>query len=814
MSLDDIDERFQAFRAIAKEVATLDKTSWSEADTRLRIVDPILFNVLGWDRNEAIVEERAGTGFTDYTLKIRGSARAVIEAKKQATSFALGNRQSARAYKLNGPVFNAAARAAIDQAIVYSAYKNCELACATNGAEWIIFRGNRLGDGRDTLEGKGFVFASLTDIETNFRSFFDLIAKQSVESLRFRGAFQQAEGTPIRDLSYLRTPRLSHTKHLLARGEFAADFDAIMTSFFERLKGDQDVDMIYKCFVVTRESELADDKLLRIAEGLVGRLKSLDTSTGKALVDLIEAAKLQHKNRFVLLVGNKGAGKSTFIDRFFKFIIPQNVAAGLVTLRVDLARHSGDINDVIQWLNQRLLEECEKAVFTSTGPDWDECVGKMFFDDYQRWSGGTMSHLYKADRDAFKIEFGKHVEKVREDQPHEYIRRIIGYITKSNLHVPCLIFDNTDHFTIPFQESVFQYARSIYESEFCVVIVPITDKTSWQLSKHGALQSFESEALSLPVPQAEKVIERRISYLLEKLHDDDAERRRSYFLNRGIRLTMKDIGEFAAGLNRIFVESKATARTMGGLSNHDIRRLLELTKDAIASPHLKLEDLLKAHLSGRVESVPEFRVKQAIIKQRYDIYPAGEHSFVQNLFALRIEPPTTPLLAARILQFLRDAGQTEEDEDGQEFVGVNDVYEYFVAIGIHPEITNGLLMAMIEKGLILNYDPTVMELDGQSLIEASPSGKVHLSWATIDQDYLQFMKDVTPLRDRETFEQIVSSFSDYKRKWRDSIRVFIEYLLAEDEIWCKIPDHPTFAGQVSLTKRMSRIARQLEMKQS
>jgi hypothetical protein len=76
----------------------------------------------------------------------------VVEAKKDAITFELGNRQSGRAYKLNGPAFNAAAKAAIEQAIVYSAFKNCELACATNGAEWIVFRANRLGDGQDTLE--------------------------------------------------------------------------------------------------------------------------------------------------------------------------------------------------------------------------------------------------------------------------------------------------------------------------------------------------------------------------------------------------------------------------------------------------------------------------------------------------------------------------------------------------------------------------------------------------------------------------------------------------------------------------------------
>lgn len=808
---DAIERSFNAFTAVTKDVAALDKTKWSEADTRLKVIDRILFDVLGWDRNEASVEERAGSGYTDYTLRTRNSARMVLEAKKDTVGFDLESRQSGRAYKLNGPVFNSAAKDAIKQAIVYSAFKNCELACATNGAEWIIFRANRLGDGQDTLEGKGFIFRSLSDIEINFRAFFDLVSKSAIDSLRYRGEFQKAEGTPVRDLSFLKSPTNPASKRLLPRGEFATDFDAIMASFFERLKGDQDADMIQKCFVVTPESKLADEKLSRIAEDLVAKIRLLDSDTGHELIELLETAKLQHKNRFILLVGNKGAGKSTFIDRFFNFVLPPETADGVVVLRVDLSLNSGDVGSVVQWLHHRMIEECEKVVFPSDAQDWDDYMGKMFFDDYTRWMSGTMSHLYQQDKTAFKIEFGRHIEKIRETQPHEYIKRLIRYITKSNKKIPCVVFDNTDHFTIQFQEAVFQYARSIYESEFCVVIVPITDKTSWQLSKQGALQSFESEALFLPVPQSERVIERRIAFLLEKLQDEDHERRGTYFLSRGIRLKVEDIAGFATSLNRVFVESRETARWIGGLANHDIRRVLELTKDVIASPHIKLDDLLKVHVAGRSEVVPKHRIKKAIIKRRYNIYPVGEHSFVQNLFSLSVEPPTTPLLGARILQFLRDATEMPGKQE-HEFVLADAVYEHFIALGIHPSATESWLTPLLHTGLVLNYDPSVMEVDRDSRIEASPSGKIHLAWATLDHDYLQMMRDVTPLRDKAVYEEIVNGYTDYKRKWAQTIKVFIGYLLSEDATWCRVPDHPNFAGQVSVTKRLERLARQLNNK--
>jgi hypothetical protein len=102
-----------------------------------------------------------------------------------------------------------------------------------------------------------------------------------------------------------------------------------------------------------------------------------------------------------------------------------------------------------------------------------------------------------------------------------------------------------------------------------------------------------------------------------------------------------------------------------------------------------------------------------------------------------------------------------------------------------------------------------MDFDELSQVEVSPSGRIHLAWATLDAEYLQMMTDVTPLRDEEVYEEIVACYTDYKRKWRHAIRAFIEYLLSEDATWCRVPDHPAFSGQLSVTKRLGRLASRL-----
>lgn len=89
----------------------------------------------------------------------------------------------------------------------------------------------------------------------------------------------------------------------------------------------------------------------------------------------------------------------------------------------------------------------------------------MFFDEYKRWAESSFRDLYKQDKLAFRVKFGEHVEKRREERPAEYVARLLRHVFHMRHKIPCLIFDNADHFSIEFQERVFQYARSLYEKD-------------------------------------------------------------------------------------------------------------------------------------------------------------------------------------------------------------------------------------------------------------------------------------------------------------------------------------------------------------
>jgi hypothetical protein len=749
----------------------------------------MLVEVLHWPLAEIDTEDPADGGFADYVCRVQGRARLIVEAKRDGRSLGVEGRPSGAAFKLSGGVFKAdAAKEGIAQAIRYCGTKNAELACVTNGREWIIFRGTRLGDGLDTRDGMAFVFSHLVDIEQKFPLFYSLLSYEAANNFSYRPYFQEAEGQPIRTSVFHKSLRPAGSARFLPSGDLAADIDKMMSSFFQRLTGDEDPEMIGLCFVETAESNHADRRLAKIAEDIVDRIGTLDTGQGSALTNLIERVQLSKRHEFVLIVGTKGAGKSTFITRFFDTVLPRAIAQKCTVIRIDLKNSTGDSGTVVNWLDTSLLREAENALFPE-GPEFAEIEG-MFFDEYQRLRKGPLAALYNSNKVEFQTRFGYLIEDLRTNRPNEYIQGLIRHVVNNRKALPVIVFDNADHFDIDYQQRVYQYARSVYEKSLCLVILPITDRTSWQLSKHGALQSFEHEALFLPAPPTGDIIRKRVAFIESRVEVERARPDDRYFVRRGIYLRLDDIAAFARGLQRVFIDTRDVSRWVGNLANHDVRRTLNLIRAFIGSPHLRVADLVAAYASGSAIEIPRWRIEKAMIRLHYDIYPVGQHDFVQNIFALNEDLPTTPLLGVRLLQLLGDV--PEREHEGA-VVDVSEILGYFSGMNIEDRAVLLWLDALLKSGLLLNYDPTVLDIGSASKVEISPAGRQHLFWATGSNEYVSAMSQVTPLLSEETFTELRDNAWD--SKWRARTSMFIKYLLHEDSMYCGIPAHEAYQSQ-------------------
>jgi predicted type IV restriction endonuclease len=116
----------------------------NEAETRLKLIDRIIFEVLGWRHDDASVEERVSedghTTFSDYVLRT-GFSSLVIEAKRSGRSDLVV--ADKRKVLLNRKLVSGDTGDAIIQARDYGRKLSIPFAVVTNGDQWVVFPATR-----------------------------------------------------------------------------------------------------------------------------------------------------------------------------------------------------------------------------------------------------------------------------------------------------------------------------------------------------------------------------------------------------------------------------------------------------------------------------------------------------------------------------------------------------------------------------------------------------------------------------------------------------------------------------------------------
>src|ERR1039458_7244044 len=175
---------------------------------------------------------------------------------------------------------------------------------------------------------------------------------------------------------------------------------------------------------------------------------TLDARPDNQLAQEIELAVESGRAENIILVGNNGAGKSTFLERFFGAVLEPHLRQRCMVARIDLLKATGDLNSIVPWLTRELKNMLEGLLYPGGQPSFDELQG-LYWREYQRWMKGPFRPLYESDKTAFKIKFSDFLNEQMETDAHSYILRLLEDVVRNRKLLPCIIFDNTDHFVDP-----------------------------------------------------------------------------------------------------------------------------------------------------------------------------------------------------------------------------------------------------------------------------------------------------------------------------------------------------------------------------
>ena len=800
--MDRLDAAKRAFDEIRQFAEKNQSAIETESDARIQLIDRMLIEILGWRRESIKTESATPAGYIDYLLTAGGRNMFVVEAKRLGKALVTTKLSGLRYYKVGGMAVKDALDG-IEQAARYAAAKSVGFAALTTGEVWLGFRPNRL-DGVEYKDGIAAVFPDLASIEQNFASFYDLFSQEGVSQRLFNVYLDREEGTAISAVDPLINVVPASEIFLMKKTDLARDLEQLFNEFFKTLTGDTDEELLLHCFVESSESREADRSLEKITRDLISYVQTIRSDTGAELRREIEASYETKKGQMVVIVGNKGAGKSTFIDRFFKLTLHRNLREKCLVVKADLADASGSLNGLQEWITEQLITAAEAALYGGKHPVYDELQG-IFFDHYQRWSTGEYKHLYDTDIDAFKIKFGEFIANRRRDKPHEYLTSILKRAIRQRIIVPCLIFDNADNFPPDFQDAVFQYAHALFRAvPLSVLVVPITDRTIWRLSKAGALQSYSAKTLYLPIPSTKSVLEKRVLFIRRKL-DEGPDRSGSYFSSRGLRIRMENMPAFAACVEEAFINTDYIGRRIAALSNHDLRRSLELSQKIITAPILKVDELVTAYFSKRDIRIPEMRIVQALIYGEYNKFRQDAHEYVLNMFNVESECMNSPLLRLSILRLLIDK-ENASTEDLGAYIAFEEVVHYFESMGVHVRAVLRAVEELVNYRLLEPYEPNELAVTPTSRLAITASGHMHFEMSFNDPVYLEQMAQTAGIRSERALQDLRNLVFHKmgSAEWMKVKAIFANYCLQEDAMLMSCPAHVDYDSQRRLRAEFRR----------
>ncbi|MHB8369068.1 MAG: AAA family ATPase [Leptospirales bacterium] len=794
-----LDEAKAAFDKLRVEWAPILKTIDNEANTRFKLIDQILNLVLGWHKLEDFsLEKHSESGYADYVLSADGRDRMVVEAKSKGDVLVDTSAKSIQYLAVKSAALKNA-QVGLNQAQGYCVSTGTIFAVLTSGIEWVAYLAIR-EHGKKPSEGKVIVFPSLDAISQEFSQFWDLFSRQAVLEERFKVRIHEVEGLRIQSSEVLKPLLKTSDIRFLPKNKLALDLDRVFKEFFSSMAGENDPEMLAQCFVDSKESKEADINLEKIASSLIGQLELISSEEGRQLQQKMQNAIEAKHGDFVLIIGNKGAGKTTFIDRFFRLVLPSRLKESCTLIRIDVGDSTGDPSTIVSWLDQQILHTLEQTLFENGIATYDQLQG-IFYSEYCRQKNGPFKILYDTNKDSFKIKFGEYLDELRTNQIHTYIEQLLRDIVNNRKKMPCLVFDNTDHFNEKFQEAVFQYAQSLFRRVFSFVICPITDRTIWELSKHGPLQSYDTTSFYLPVPAIKSVLEKRINFIRKKLTEGDQITRGEYFVGKGIRLSIGNIEAFAACIEEIFITNQGLTRIIGSFSNFDIRRCFQLTQNIVTSPHVKIDDLARIYLTSGVITINHRLIYMAILCNESNHFSQNSSNFVMNIFEVQGDDLTSPLIKLRILKFFMDIESQSGQDIQKSHAPVEDVINYFNSMGISQTTVKAHIQRLASSQLLATYDAAEQEIKEDSLLRITPSGKIHYEWAMGNQAYLTEAALVAPLRCCQTRDELMSLWSNQKKNrkdWDELARKFTEYCLEQDRIFCVVPEMESYKSQKTL----------------
>lgn len=748
----------------------------SEEDTRANILDRVIHEVLGWPRDCVHREVYVNPGYLDYSLSV-GKPIIVVEAKRSGTSFVFPyTKKALKTFKISGSLCtDKEIKSAVEQTQRYCSEKGIRFGITTNGYSFIVFRA--IMEGMAWRDGNAIAFTSPKEVQGRFTDFWNLLSYSSVSDGNLDEAFRPSAAEtreyhrPVQMILEADAP--------YARNPLNVALRPYVEKFFGDIASQDDIKILEHCYVHSRPIQIIDENLkLAITDYLPAfasgatQLKTGPGFEGGEVEEHVRRAlkKSYLRDMVVLLMGGIGSGKSTFLKRFFKVVVPDLVGddGPAIEIYVDFLGAPDSEEELQDFFWRRvasILKERVPSILKRVA--LEEIFDGQLSMLREVYSGSTERLAQKIEDELYRLASNN----------QELSEASLQYCVARG-RLPVIVFDNVDQLGLDAQIEIFSCAQRLAQRKYCMSILVLREESycAAQMQKH--LTAYTIRPYHLSSPNFRKLIRIRIDFASNAAK---YEQKKNLLTDAGYD-KQQVIDFFRLLRDSIFQQSRNIVRLVESVSFGNARIALDLLNAFITSGATNMSKILeKFNLYGGY-TVPFHEFAKSVILGDYRYYKESR-SFIMNVFNVSDKRHSSHFTTLRILNYLALTHGSSRDKEG--FASLQDLLTNIVDIFDNEQdcLVNIYRLIALRRQLIELDTRRTDTLEGASSIRITSAGLYYLKFFVNSFSYLDLVWHDTPFNDRGVavvLHRQIQTTDMNKRFIR--VESFLDYLNTEEMV--------------------------------
>lgn len=747
--MNDPDTALKTLKEIIKDFEAFCKSRGgaSETDTRVKVIDRVLKEVLNWPESCISREDHVETGFLDYTLRLHDQPYVAVEAKREGSAFTIPHKMTERRYSLSGALMtDKRIKAAVDQVRTYCDDSDIPIkyAIATNGYTWIVFKAVR--EDISWKKGTARVFSSLEQIVENFTEFWNLLEFSQIDA----GSLQDEFGvTEPSDRKLLRViDRLYNANLPLLRNRYNTSLQPLINLIFEDIADQAQLEVLQQCYIHTGsltivQNDLDDVITKSIPEFLErdGTRTVGDDKHWDGLAHTLSSSVGAATGRLFLLLGGIGSGKTTFLKRYQRTTGKALLDGKTLWFAVDFLQAGDDPTVLETFVWRTILDELRKRYGDRNYEKMSQ-LKHVFADDIAVLQSTALNGLHPGARE-YERELGKYVARWTENLS-DYVPRLLRHSCRKDKLKPVLFVDNVDQLSPEYQGHIFLLAQRTTRLLDSITLISLREESYYNASIQKKFNAFTSHKFHIASPRFRAMIRSRIGYALDVL----AERSAPGFVQHNLYSgeTRSSLSDFLRIVgDSIFGESPKIVRFIEALCYGNMRLALQMFAQFLTSGVTDVDKMLAIYRrdGNYYVAFHEF-CKSIMLGERK--YYKEQPSPILNIFNVGSQKNASHFTGWRLILYL-EGRRGESSSEGVGYVPLSEVIGAFEQVFNNRGDVVVTLDRLVRKQLVEVNTRSLETAAGASHVRVTSAGIYYSRFLAKSFAYLDLVLQDTPLND-------------------------------------------------------------------